>query len=130
MTVQAQLPNVTCDRLQMKQVISNLVSNAVKFNTRPDPAIEISWKDRGNDYVFSVKDNGIGIDPQYFDKIFQVFQRLHRREDFEGTGAGLAICKKIIEAHGGEIWVESAPNAGSTFSFSLPKNRTAKEGSR
>jgi len=130
MAVQTGLPTVSCDRLQIKQVLNNLISNAVKFNNKPGPTIEISCVDRCNDYVFAVKDNGIGIDPQYFGKIFQVFQRLHRREDFEGTGAGLAICKKIIEAHGGQVWVESVPGTGSTFSFSLPKQRTATEASK
>lgn len=115
------LPTVLCDPTQIGEVFKNLLSNAVKFNTSSAPEVKIDLKEEGRSYLFSVKDNGIGIDPRYQEQIFGLFERLHPQEEFEGTGAGLAICKKIIESYGGKIWVESELGEGSTFFFTLPK---------
>ena len=119
--VAPDLPVVPCDRVRMAEVFQNLVSNAVKYCDRSRPRVEIGFRDRKEDYVFFVRDNGIGIDKRYFGRIFQVFQRLHRREEYEGSGAGLTVCKRIVEKHGGAIWVESELGQGSVFFFSLPK---------
>ncbi|MFC2049676.1 PAS domain S-box protein [Chloroflexota bacterium] len=112
------LPTVMADEGQMVQVLQNLIGNAVKFRGEKQPLIHVSAEQRDSEWVFSVKDNGIGIEPQYFDRIFLIFQRLHR-EEYPGTGAGLAIAKKIIERHGGRMWIESQPGKGSTFYFSI-----------
>jgi len=120
--VQPELPTVTCNRVRFKEVLHNLVSNAVKFGAEAEAVVKIGYVASNGDHVFSVRDYGIGIDEAYRDKIFQIFQRLNRREDYEGTGAGLTICRKIVEAHGGEIWVDSEPGEGSTFSFTIPQS--------
>ena len=117
-----ELPFVWVDESQIVQLFQNLVGNAIKFSSNKAPVIEIFSEKRGNDWVISVKDNGIGIDPQYADQIFIIFKRLHRENEYKGTGLGLAICKKIIEGHGGDIWVDSLPGKGATFSFLLPGN--------
>jgi PAS domain S-box-containing protein len=114
------LPAVLADEMQLVQLFQNLVGNAIKYQSPGIPKVHISASRNGpNKWVFSVKDNGLGIDPQYFEKIFGMFQRLHKREEFAGTGIGLAICKKIVERHGGSISVESEPGNGSTFQFAL-----------
>ena len=119
------LPNVQADEMQLAQLFQNLVGNAIKYQGSGIPKIHVSAKmNGGNKWMFSVKDNGIGIDAQYFDKIFGMFQRLHKREEFAGTGIGLAICKKIVERHGGNIAVESQPGHGSTFSFALEDSQS------
>lgn len=115
-----QLPAVMADERQLTQLFQNLLGNAIKFRGEEPPLIHVSAKRLDNDWVFSVQDNGIGIDPQYADRIFIIFQRLHNREEYPGTGIGLAICRRIVERHGGRIWVESAPGKGATFSFTLP----------
>ena len=122
LNIQPGFPKVMCDRIRISEVFSNLVSNAIKY-TKKDirPVIEIGWSDKKDFYEFYVKDNGIGIEKQYYDKVFHIFQRLHAKGEYEGTGAGLTIVKKIVENHGGKIWVESVPGAGSTFYFTLPK---------
>jgi PAS domain S-box-containing protein len=114
------LPGVRADEVQLIQLFQNLVGNAIKYQKPGTPTVHISAvRDGADKWMFSVKDNGLGIEPQYFDRIFGMFQRLHKREEFSGTGIGLAICKKIVERHGGNISVESLPDEGSTFRFSL-----------
>jgi PAS domain S-box-containing protein len=115
------LPTVRADPTQLIQLFQNLIGNALKFKSESVPQIHVGVSDAGAFWQFSVQDNGIGIEPQYFERIFQVFQRLHTRREYKGTGIGLAICKKIIERHGGRIWVESEMGRGSTFYFTLPK---------
>ena len=108
---------------RMKQLFQNLLANAVKFSKLDKaPVVEISGKDAGPVWQFAVKDNGIGIEEEFFEKIFLLFKKLHSRKDFHGTGIGLALCKKIVVQHGGEIWVESEPNKGTTFYFTIKKN--------
>jgi PAS domain S-box-containing protein len=113
------LPEVLADEMQLIQLFQNLVGNAIKYQNPGIPKIHIAAANGGKQYRFSVQDNGLGIDPQYFERIFGMFQRLHKREEFAGTGIGLAICKKIVERHGGQISVESQPGVGSTFRFAL-----------
>ena len=112
------LPKLMADEGQIVQVLQNLISNAVKFRSEKSPRIHVSAEQRDSEWVFSVKDNGIGIEPQHFDRIFLIFQRLHR-DEYPGTGTGLAIAKRIVERHGGRMWVESQPGKGSTFYFSI-----------
>ena len=120
--IPTELPIVYGNETQLKIVFRNLISNAIKFNNKPGPTVEIAFQNTENNYyLFSIKDNGIGIDKEFHEKIFVIFQRLHRREEYEGTGAGLAIVKKIIELHNGKIWVESEFGKGSTFFFTVPK---------
>jgi PAS domain S-box-containing protein len=116
------LPSITSDDTQLVQVFQNLIGNAIKYRRAEVPHVHVSaTKNGGKDWIFSVRDNGLGIDPQYFERIFVLFQRLHGREQFKGTGIGLTICKKIVERLGGRIWVESQPEKGSVFYFSLPE---------
>jgi PAS domain S-box-containing protein len=117
-----KLPIVLGHETQVKIVFRNLIGNALKFNKSMQPKIEIGFQNAENNcYLFYIRDNGIGIEKEFHEKIFVIFQRLHRREDYEGTGAGLAIVKKIIELHKGKIWVESEPGKGSTFYFTFPQ---------
>ena len=117
------LPAVEADPVQLRQLFQNLIANAIKFH-RPSeqPRVRVFGRRDGASSVISVQDNGIGIEPQYMERIFTLFQRLHTREEYPGTGIGLAICKKVVERHGGTMWVESEPGHGSTFSFSLPNS--------
>jgi len=118
-----RLPTIYGDGTQLTQVFQNLIGNAIKFHGERSPEINISSARKNGDYEIVVKDNGIGIDPQYKEKIFLIFQRLHTREEYPGTGIGLAICKRIVERHGGVIWVESEIGEGATFHFSIPAKK-------
>jgi light-regulated signal transduction histidine kinase (bacteriophytochrome) len=115
------LPTVPADATQLGQLLQNLLSNALKFHGHRPPQVHISAKPEGKQWVFTVQDKGIGLAPQFSERIFMIFQRLHTRHEFPGTGMGLAICKKIVERHGGHIWVESDLGKGSTFYFTLPR---------
>lgn len=117
------LPTLMADSTQMIEVFQNLISNAIKFRSKESPQVHVSALKKRNEWVFSVRDNGIGIAPEFFDRLFIIFQRLHSRSEYPGTGIGLAVCKKIVERHGGKIWVESEPDKGSTFYFSIPDSK-------
>jgi light-regulated signal transduction histidine kinase (bacteriophytochrome) len=114
------LPIITADYSQMIQLLQNLIGNSIKYRSDKIPEIHISAQEKDNDWIFSVEDNGIGIDPQYSDQVFQIFKRLHTNEEYKGTGIGLAITKRIIERHSGRIWVESELGKGSKFYFTIP----------
>ena len=117
------LPEVVADESQIYQLLQNLISNALKFRSQETPRIHISAILKQNEWEFCVRDNGIGIDPEYFEQIFEIFQRLHSRRHYEGTGIGLAICRKIVQRHGGHMWIDSAPGQGAAFYFTLPDHR-------
>jgi light-regulated signal transduction histidine kinase (bacteriophytochrome) len=114
------LPTVLGDPGQLEQILTNLLGNALKFRGTESPRVHVSAERAGRMWVFCVSDNGIGIAPEYFERIFVIFQRLHARDEYQGTGVGLAICKKIAERHGGRIWVESSVGHGTQFSFTIP----------
>ena len=114
------LPTVQGDRTQLRQLFQNLIANAIKFRGERPPQVHVSAERNDRAWSFAVRDNGIGIDPDYRERIFVLFQRLHTRAEYPGTGIGLAICRKIVERHGGRIWLESQPGQGTTFWFSLP----------
>jgi PAS domain S-box-containing protein len=115
------LPKVRANRVQLARLFQNLIANAVKFRASRPLRIVVSARVADGEWVFSVADNGIGIDPRFHDRLFRIFQRLHTPDEYAGSGIGLATCKKIVERHGGRIWVESALGAGSTFLFTLPR---------
>jgi light-regulated signal transduction histidine kinase (bacteriophytochrome) len=116
----SELPIVLGDRSQIVDLFQNLIANAIKFRRGIPPLIEVSAETQGGGVKFAVKDNGIGMEPQYFEDVFQVFRRLHTKEEYPGTGIGLAICKRIVERVGGRIWVESVLGQGTTFFFTWP----------
>src|SRR5439155_6180874 len=127
----APLPKLMADSIQLTQLFQNLIANALKFRTEKPPHIHLGVERRLRvnaaslnvppyEWIFQVRDNGIGIERRYFERVFLIFQRLHTPDRYPGTGIGLAICKKIVERHGGRIWVESEPGCGTTFSFALP----------
>ena len=114
------LPTIPADGTQLLQVFQNLIGNAIKFRRDQPPQIHVAAVKNTNEWVFSIKDSGIGIESRYLDKIFVIFQRLNKRREYEGTGMGLAIVKKVVERHDGRVWVESEPGEGTTFYFSIP----------
>jgi two-component system sensor histidine kinase/response regulator len=116
----ASLPTLEAEASLLRQVFQNLIENALKFHVGSAPAIKLTAEERGDRWVFGIEDNGIGINPEHFDRIFKLFQRLHTRDEYPGTGLGLSLCKKIVERHGGEIWLDSKQGKGSTFYFSIP----------
>jgi light-regulated signal transduction histidine kinase (bacteriophytochrome) len=115
-----ELPIVTADKRQLTQLFQNLLHNAIKFKAQEPPEITVSSQLRGGEWLVVVRDNGLGVDAEYAERIFEVFKRLHSRGEYPGTGVGLAICKRIVERHKGRIWVEPAPGGGSSFCFTLP----------
>lgn len=121
-----KLPVVVADDAQLVQLFQNLIGNAIKFHGKEPPRVHISVQNQETEFLFSVRDNGIGIAPEYFDRLFKIFQRLHTKEEYPGTGIGLAVCKKIVERHGGHIWLESQVGKGSTIYFTLNKSQTER----
>jgi light-regulated signal transduction histidine kinase (bacteriophytochrome) len=120
-TVADGMPVVSVDAALMVGVFQNLIGNALKFRSDQPPQITVSWADAGDQWEFSVADNGIGIEPEYADRIFVIFQRLHPKDAYPGTGIGLAMCRKIVEYHGGRIWLDISVDSGTVFRFTLPK---------
>jgi light-regulated signal transduction histidine kinase (bacteriophytochrome) len=120
------LPTVIANNPQLVELFQNLIGNAIKFRGAEPPRVHVSAGRNGNGWTFSVRDNGIGIAPEYAKRIFVIFQRLHSREKYAGTGIGLAICQRIVERHGGHIWVESEVGKGATFCFTLPTSKIGR----
>jgi len=121
--IEEKLPYINCIKFRIRQLIYNLISNSIKFAGEEAPLINISFCEEKGEWLFCIKDNGIGIDSKYYDRIFEIFKRLYSREEYPGTGIGLALCKKIVETHNGKIWVDSVVNKGSLFYFTLPKSK-------
>ena len=115
-----ELPKLPVNAQQFIQLFQNLIGNALKFGGKAPPQVQVSARREGAEWIFSVRDNGIGIDPRHYERIFILFQHLHTRDLYPGTGIGLTLCKKIVEHHGGRIWVEPAPGTGTVFCFTLP----------
>jgi light-regulated signal transduction histidine kinase (bacteriophytochrome) len=111
------------DEAQLSRLFQNLIGNAIKFRSLEPVKIHVSAKREGDEWIFSVLDTGIGINPKQAEHIFIIFERLHTRQEYSGTGIGLAICKRIVERHGGHIWVESEPGTGATFFFTIPEKQ-------
>lgn len=116
------MPKLTADVSQLTQLFQNLIGNAIKFRSEAAPTIHVGVEKKSDEWLFSVRDNGIGIDPDYFDRIFIIFQRLHGKHEYPGTGIGLSVCKKIVDRHGGRIWIASESGKGTVFYFTLPIN--------
>jgi len=124
MNIDKMMPTIVCDRIKLTEVFLNLINNAIKFSSKQKekPVVDVKYEDAGEFYQFSVKDNGIGIDPKYHEKVFGIFKRLHSQDEFEGSGAGLGIVKKVIDDHKGKVWIESEAGKGTKFLFTIPKN--------
>jgi PAS domain S-box-containing protein len=120
-----ELPTVVGDRAQLVQVLQNLIGNALTYHGDRPPSVQVFARHGGDEWVFCVRDNGIGIEPKYHERIFEVFQRLHDQRRYPGTGIGLAVCRRVVQRHGGKIWVESEPGSGSTFCFSIPQRNAS-----
>jgi signal transduction histidine kinase len=120
-TIEEELPVIECEKTRIMQVFENLLSNAVKYMDKPQGKIKVGCVEDDGFWKFSVADNGKGIEEKHFERIFKIFQTLSSRDEFESTGVGLTVAKKVVELYGGKIWVESEPGAGSTFFFTLPK---------
>jgi light-regulated signal transduction histidine kinase (bacteriophytochrome) len=119
-TIEADgLPTIRADRAQLRQVFQNLMANAIKFHGDDPPRVVVTGEETTDGWRFSIADNGIGVDPKYAERIFEMFSRLHGRDAYPGTGVGLAICATVVEKHGGRIWVEPTPGGGSTFRFTV-----------
>ncbi len=125
--IYGKMPEIIADEGQLTQLFQNLIANAIKFHGERATKVHVSARQEQDNWVLSVKDNGIGIEEKHKERIFQIFQRLHSRNEYEGTGIGLAVCRKIVERHGGRIWVESEPGEGTTFYFTMPASRLEKE---
>lgn len=119
------LPTVRADGAQLEHVFQNLLSNAIRFHGDGRPEIHVGAKQQNGGWLFWVKDSGMGIDPEYAERVFVIFQQLHTRSEYPGTGIGLAVCKRIVERHGGRIWVESEPGEGATFYFTIPEGSSS-----
>jgi light-regulated signal transduction histidine kinase (bacteriophytochrome) len=115
-----ELPTIVADESALGQVFQNLLSNAIKFRAGDPPRVEVSATHADDAWTFAVADSGIGVEPAHAERIFRIFQRLHTRDEYGGTGVGLAICKRIVERHGGRIWCESRPDGGTVFRFTIP----------
>jgi light-regulated signal transduction histidine kinase (bacteriophytochrome) len=126
-TVAENMPRVSVDAPLMVAVFQNLIGNALKFRGERPPEVTVSWADAGDQWEFSIADNGIGIEPEYADRIFVIFQRLHPKDAYPGTGIGLAMCRKIVEYHGGRIWLDTSVDSGTVFRFTLPKMAPSPE---
>jgi signal transduction histidine kinase len=121
-----ELPVVQGDESALRQLFLNLIANAIKYRGARPLEVHVSAVQTGGNWIISIRDNGIGIDPKYSDKVFELFERLHSSSQYEGSGIGLSICRRIVQRHGGRIWVESEPGLGSTFCFSLPSQETTQ----
>ena len=131
MIIQKEMPTIICDRIKIGEVFLNLINNGIKFsskNNNRNPKIEVGYEESQEFHKFWVKDNDIGIEEQYQEKIFGLFKRLHKASEYSGTGAGLSIVKKVIDDHGGKIWVKSKINEGAIFYFTIPKSLKINEG--
>jgi light-regulated signal transduction histidine kinase (bacteriophytochrome) len=116
-----ELPAVMGDRSQLVQLMENLIGNGLKYHGATPPHVHVSAEHKENEWTFSVRDNGIGIDPMYYERIFEIFKRLHDQKEYPGTGIGLAVCRRVVSRHGGRIWLESEAGHGSVFHFTLPE---------
>ncbi len=128
LVTRGDLPEIMGDETQLVQLFQNLIGNPLKFRSDRQPEIRVDAERKDSEWVFSVRDNGVGFDPKYAERIFGIFQRLHKRSEFPGTGIGLAICQRIVERHAGRIWAESEPGVGSTFYFTMPAIPTGEDG--
>jgi light-regulated signal transduction histidine kinase (bacteriophytochrome) len=119
-----EMPTVAGDPSQMVQLLQNLIGNGIKYHDGQAPCVHLSAEKNGREWVLAVRDNGIGIDPKHHERIFEIFHRLHTKREYPGTGIGLAVCRRIVQRHGGRIWVESARGTGTTFYFTVPERST------